>query len=101
MEKRLRFLHGRRAFFALVQGDHRVHMDNVKANRNQIEGGMKMFIRPVWQLGRAFNLPQILSEMSAPADRTSDQLGLYNHEFTLATARSDDLEPRPHSRING
>jgi len=60
-----------------------------------------MFIRSVWQLGRALNLPQILSEMGAPTDHTSGYLGLYHHEFALAKTGNNDFGSGPTSKTNG
>jgi len=56
-----------------------------------------MLIHSVWQLGRTLNLPQILSEMSAPSDHTSDYLGLYHHEFSLAKTTINDFDARVRS----
>ncbi len=59
-----------------------------------------MIIRSVWQLGRAFNLPQILSEMDVLSDRTGDDLGLYSHEFARTTTGPNDFGSRSMSRTN-
>ncbi len=94
-------MHSGCAFFALVKGEDQAHMENVETNDYQIEKGvLKMIIRSVWQLGRALNLPQILSEMDVLSDRTVDNLGLYSHEFARTNTGTNDFGISARSKTN-
>jgi hypothetical protein len=81
MNKCVQQMHGRPALSALVYASIYPHMWIVIKGNQQ--GVAMMFIRSVWMLRRTLNIPQILSEMSFPAERTSDQLGLYHTEFFI------------------
>jgi len=101
MNIRMQKTHSGVAVFALVKGEKQAHMENVETNNYQIKKGvLKMIIRSVWQLGRALNLPQILSEMDVLSDRTVDNLGLYSHEFARTNAGPNDFGFSGRSKTN-
>ncbi len=84
MKNAMQKLHGRCAFSPLVTGLLCPHMGLVIQGKQK--GDVKMFIRPVWKLGRVLNVPHILREMDIPGDAGADAIGLYHAEFCMPSA---------------